>query len=59
VSAGEKDLDKEIAYLLALAKESNDFAKDPYFLGLVAATLYQVRVPDPEFAVVCFTALNH
>lgn len=43
VSAGEKGLDKEIEYLLKLAKESNDFASDPYFLGLVAATLYQVH----------------
>ncbi len=41
VSAGETGLDKEIKYLVKLSKESDTFAKDPYFLGLVAATLYQ------------------
>ena len=41
VSAGERGLSKEVARLVALGEDSA-FARDPYFLGLLSATLFEV-----------------
>ena len=43
VSAGERGLDREINALHALGRTDPAFSKDPYFLGLLSATLFEVR----------------
>ena len=43
VNAGESGLDTEIEALVKRANDVNDpFSRDPYYLGLVTATLFKV-----------------
>jgi hypothetical protein len=51
VAAGETGLDKEVDALVKLAKEDPVYSSDPYFLGLVSATLFEVPRLDTTSCV--------
>ena len=44
VAAGERGLGDEIQALVELSKSDQTYGSDPYFLGLLSATLYEVHL---------------
>ncbi len=58
VMAGDRSVDKEIEALVVQSKEG-EYSKDAYFIGLLSATLFEVRITVAEETTITAATVDY